>query len=74
MRRADSWHRSLVQGKWNATSLEGKELELLWEVEQYQRDIVGLTFMPSTGSGEELEASTQPIPGAKAGLVIQPLY
>lgn len=36
-------------GTWRATSLEGKEPEVVWEVEPYQLDIAGLTSTHSTG-------------------------
>ena len=36
---------------WNVTSLMGKELELVQEVERYQLDIVGVTSMHIWGSG-----------------------
>lgn len=36
-------HR-LVLGIWNISSLVEKELELVWDVEQYQLDKVGLTY------------------------------
>ncbi len=46
-RHADSWHRRLILGMWNVTSLAGKEPELVL-------DIVGLTSTHSTGSGTKL--------------------
>jgi len=51
---ADPQHRRLVLGMWNVTSLAGKELELVREVEQYQLYMVGLTSTHSTGSGTKL--------------------
>ncbi|XP_049457564.1 craniofacial development protein 2-like [Epinephelus fuscoguttatus] len=52
--RANPWRRRLACGAWNVTSLVGKEPELVREVEWYRLDIVGLTFMHSTGSGTKL--------------------
>jgi len=39
---------------WNVTSLPGKELELVCEVDWYQLGMVGLTSTHSTGSGTKL--------------------
>ena len=39
---------------WNVTSLGGKELELVHEVERYRLDLVGFTSMHSVGSGSKL--------------------
>ena len=44
----------LALGKWNVTSLWGKELELVQEVERYRLDLVGLTSTHSVGSGTML--------------------
>ncbi|XP_034049376.1 uncharacterized protein LOC117530597 [Thalassophryne amazonica] len=41
----------LALGAWNITSLWGKELELVREVECYQLDLVGLASTHSLGSG-----------------------
>ena len=41
-------------GKWNVTSLGGKEPELVREVERYWLDLVGLASMHSIGSGSKL--------------------
>lgn len=49
--KGDSQHRRLALGMWNITYLVGKELELVWEVEQYQLEIVGLTSTHRFGSG-----------------------
>ncbi len=40
----------LAIGTWNVTSLVGKELELVEEVERYRLDIVRLTWTHSIGS------------------------
>ena len=39
---------------WNVTSLGGKEPGLVWEVERYQLDLVGLTSVHSRVSGSLL--------------------
>ena len=39
---------------WNVTKLAGKDPELVREVEQYQLDLVGLTYTHSIGSGTKL--------------------
>ncbi|TWW74372.1 R2DM Retrovirus-related Pol polyprotein from type II retrotransposable element [Takifugu flavidus] len=44
----------LTFGTWNVTSLAGKELELVGEVECYQLDVVGLTSTHSVGSGTQV--------------------
>lgn len=41
-------------GSRNLTSMVEKEPELVWEVGQYQLDIVGLASMHSTGFGTKL--------------------
>ena len=43
-------HRNLRMGHWNVISLNGKEQELVWEAEQYQLDIVGVSFTKCPGS------------------------
>lgn len=40
----------LVLGMWNVISLVVKEPEMVWGVERYQLDIVGLTSTHKTGS------------------------
>nr|XP_054587806.1 uncharacterized protein LOC129153071 [Nothobranchius furzeri] len=52
--RSDPRTRKLVFGTWNATSLAGKEQELVAEVERYRLDIVGLTSTHSIGSGTQV--------------------
>ena len=42
---------TLAMGTWNVTSLEGKEPELVQEVERYRLEIVGLTSTYNLGSG-----------------------
>ena len=37
-------------GKWNVTLLNGKEQELVWEAEQYQLDIDGVSSTKCPGS------------------------
>jgi len=70
--RADPRHHRLVLGTWNVTSLPGKEPELVWEVERYQLDMVGLTSTHSTGSETKLlEVGLDPLlfrscPGCEA--------
>ncbi|TWW81646.1 R2DM Retrovirus-related Pol polyprotein from type II retrotransposable element, partial [Takifugu flavidus] len=44
----------LAFGTWNVTSLAGKELELVGEVEHYRLDMVGLTSTHSVGSGTQV--------------------
>ena len=44
----------LTLGTWNVTSLWGKELELVREVERYRLDLVELTSTHSIGSGSKL--------------------
>ena len=39
--------RDLRLGNWNVTSLNGKELELVWETEQYHRQILLEFPLPS---------------------------
>ncbi|KAI3366343.1 hypothetical protein L3Q82_000505 [Scortum barcoo] len=46
--------KTLAIGTWNVTSLGGKEPELVWEVEMYRLEIVGLTSTHSLGSGTQL--------------------
>ena len=41
-------------GTWNVTSLGEKEPELVWEVERYRLEIVGLTSTHNQGSGTQL--------------------
>ncbi len=53
-KHADPWHCRLALGMWNITSLAGKEPELVLEVEQYQLDVAGLNFTPSSDSGTKL--------------------
>ena len=53
-RRPRPGQQRLILGTWNVTSLGGKELELVLEVERYQLDLVGLTSTHSTGSGSKL--------------------
>ncbi|KAK5913431.1 hypothetical protein CgunFtcFv8_007964 [Champsocephalus gunnari] len=50
-RRTRPGQQKLALGTWNVTSLGGKELELVREVERYQLDLVGLTSTHSVGSG-----------------------
>ncbi|KAK5929262.1 hypothetical protein CgunFtcFv8_010507 [Champsocephalus gunnari] len=50
-RRTRPGRQKLALGTWNVTSLGGKEPELVWEVERYQLDLVGLTSTHSVGSG-----------------------
>nr|XP_054590952.1 uncharacterized protein LOC129154772 [Nothobranchius furzeri] len=49
--RSDPWLQKLALGTWNVTSLEGKEPELVCEVERFRLDIVGLTSTHGSGSG-----------------------
>ncbi len=53
-RRPDLRSWKLALGTWNVTSLGGKEPELVWEVERYWLEIVGLTSTHSLGSGTQL--------------------
>ncbi|KAI3358211.1 hypothetical protein L3Q82_003209 [Scortum barcoo] len=46
--------KTLAIGTWNVTSLGGKEPELVWEVERYRLEIVGLASTHSLGSGTQL--------------------
>ena len=46
--RSDPQLRKLALGTWNVTSLAGKELELVEEVERFRLDIVGLTSTHSS--------------------------
>ena len=48
--RVGSKHRDLRMSNWNITSLKGKEQKLVWEVEQYHRDIVGASSTECRGS------------------------
>lgn len=41
----DPWLCRLFLGTWTVSSLEGKEPELVWEVEGYQPETAGLTSM-----------------------------
>ena len=52
--RSDPQLRKLALGTWNVTSLAGKELELVEEVERFRLDIVGLTSTHSSGSGTQV--------------------
>ncbi|TWW71145.1 hypothetical protein D4764_17G0006280 [Takifugu flavidus] len=52
--RSDPRLWKLAFGTWNITSLAGKELELVGEVERYQLDMVGLTSTHSVGSGTQV--------------------
>ena len=52
--RSDPWLQKLALGKWNVTSLVGKEPELVREVEKFRLDIVGLTSTHRKGSGTSL--------------------
>ena len=52
--RSDPRLWKLAFGTWNVTSLAGKELELVEEVERYRLDIVGLTSTHSSGSGTQV--------------------
>nr|XP_049618339.1 craniofacial development protein 2-like [Syngnathus scovelli] len=49
--RSDPRLQKLALGTWNATSLAGKEPELVCEAEKFRLDIVGLASMHSLGSG-----------------------
>lgn len=49
-----SWPLALQIGFWYVTFLAEKKLELGWEVEQYQLDIIGLTSMHTADSGIKL--------------------
>ena len=49
--RSDPRLQKLAVGTWNVTSLAGKELELVEEVERFRLDIVGLTSTHSSGAG-----------------------
>ena len=42
-------HRDLYMGNWNVTSRNGKEQELLWELEQYHLYIVGVSSTKCRG-------------------------
>ncbi|KAK3541703.1 hypothetical protein QTP86_002026 [Hemibagrus guttatus] len=53
-RRPKPWTKNLAFGTWNVTSLEGKEPELVREVERYRLEIVGLVSTHSLGSGTQL--------------------
>ncbi|KAK3520219.1 hypothetical protein QTP70_019361 [Hemibagrus guttatus] len=53
-RRPKPWTKNLAFGTWNATSLGGKEPELVREVERYRLEIVGLASTHSLGSGTQL--------------------
>ncbi|KAK3573020.1 hypothetical protein QTP86_012243 [Hemibagrus guttatus] len=53
-RRPKPWTKNLAFGTWNVTSLEGKEPELVREVERYWLEIVGLASTHSLGSGTQL--------------------
>ncbi|KAI3375398.1 hypothetical protein L3Q82_021884 [Scortum barcoo] len=48
-RRPNPWTKTLAIGTWNVTSLGGKEPELVWEVERYRLEIVGLTSTHKLG-------------------------
>nr|XP_054603205.1 craniofacial development protein 2-like [Nothobranchius furzeri] len=52
--RSDPRTRKQFFGKWNVTSLAGKEQELVAEVERHRLDIVGLTSTHSIGSGTQV--------------------
>ena len=52
--RFDPRLQKLACGTWNVTSLVGKELELVEEVERFRLDIVGLTSTHSIGSGTQV--------------------
>lgn len=45
-------------GTWNIKCLEGKGPELVWEMEQYQLDITGLTSTHDTRSGTKILKSS----------------
>ena len=51
---ADPWLNKHATGTWNVTSQEGKEPELVCEVEKYGLNIVRLTSTHSMGSGINL--------------------
>ncbi|KAK3566415.1 hypothetical protein QTP86_032265, partial [Hemibagrus guttatus] len=53
-RRPKLWTKNLSFGTWTVTSLEGKEPELVREVERYRLEIVGLASTHSLGSGTQL--------------------
>ena len=53
-RRPNPQTVTLAMGTWNVTSLGGKKPELVWEVERYWLEIVGLTSTHSLGSGTQL--------------------
>ncbi|KAK3506345.1 hypothetical protein QTP70_005034 [Hemibagrus guttatus] len=52
--RPKPWTKNLAFGTWNVTSLEGKEPELVREVEIVWLEIVGLASTHSLGSGTQL--------------------
>ncbi|TWW80073.1 hypothetical protein D4764_10G0011030, partial [Takifugu flavidus] len=52
--RSDPRLWKLAFGTWNVTSLVGKELELVGEVERYRLDMVGLTSTHSVASGTQV--------------------
>ncbi|TWW57306.1 hypothetical protein D4764_07G0000250 [Takifugu flavidus] len=52
--RSDPRLWKLAFGTWNITSLAGKELELLGEVERYRLDMVGLTSTHIVASGTQV--------------------
>ncbi|KAI3359840.1 hypothetical protein L3Q82_014188 [Scortum barcoo] len=52
--RPNPWTKTLAIGTWNVTSLGGRSLELVREVERYRLEIVGLTSTHSLGSGTQL--------------------
>ena len=45
---------AIAMGTWNVTSLEGKEPELMLEVEHYRLEIVWFVSLHSLGSGTQL--------------------
>ncbi len=53
-RQPDPWTRKLALGKWNVTSLAGKEPEIVREVERFRLEIVGITSTHGWGSGTTL--------------------
>ncbi len=53
-RQPDPWTRKLALGTWNVTSLEGKEPEIVREVERFRLEIVGITSTHGWGSGTTL--------------------